>query len=555
MFIDARELAAGAELTADVCIVGTGPAGLSVARELHGSGLRTLVIESGEMQPNEATQSLAAGENSGEEFRPLIVTRARQFGGTSNLWDTRWDRTTVGFRGAPLDPIDFEKRDWVPASGWPFDRAHLEPYYQRAHESARMGPYAYAATDWADDDAPLLDLGGDALESSVWLFGSQRTFLDEWRRDLEHADDVTIVLNANVVELETSDAANAVRSARAVCLPDKPVAFRARRFVLATGGLENARLLLLSNRVNPAGLGNDRDTVGRWFMEHQQVRAGFLTPTDPSLIDRMGLYDERSVKGAPVMGQLHLTDSAMRRERLLNAVAAFLPLHRKFHRFRWDAANALGEAFGAIRRGRLPSAATIAEASRGMDFIAARAVRRLSGGKLFRHWGEEMPTFVSGFGWSALPHKRERFGVLDVIMHTEQAPDPENRVTLSDETDNLGCRRARLHWEWREIDRDATARTRSLLGKELAKAGVGRLDTRTVHGYPYLITSGLHHHMGTTRMHTDSRLGVVDEHCRVHGVANLYMAGCSVFPTGGYINPTLTIMALGVRLGERLKGV
>ena len=553
MFIDARELAAGAELTADVCVVGAGPAGLTIARELRGSGLKTLLIESGEFAASEDTQSLAGGENSGEPFRPLIITRARQFGGTANLWDTRWDPEAVGFRGAPLDPIDFERRDWVPASGWPIDRAHLEPFYRRAHEAARMGRYAYAAADWVHEDAPLLDLGGDAIESSVWLFGAQRTFVTEWRRELETAPDITVVLNANVVELETSDAANAVRAARAVCLPDKPLTLRARRFVLATGGLENARLLLLSNRVNPAGLGNERDTVGRWFMEHQQVRAGFLTPADPRLLERLSLYDERHVDGAPVMGQLHLTEAVMRRERLLNVVAAFLPLHRRFRRFRWDAANALGEVVGAFRQGKLPSAATVARAARGTDFILARAARRLSGGKLFRHWGEDMPTFVSGFGWSALPDRHERFGLLDVIMHAEQAPDPENRVTLSEQTDRLGCRMARLHWEWRDIDRDTITRTQQLLRSELARSGVGRLDTTPCEGYPYLITSGLHHHMGTTRMHTDPRRGVVDEHCRVHGVANLYMAGCSVFPTGGYINPTLTIMALSVRLADRLK--
>ncbi len=555
MLNDARNLPASTVLEADVCIVGSGPAGLTIARELLGSGLTTIIVESGSLEPDDATQALAGGETTGEPFKALVETRARQFGGTANLWNTRWDPELIGFRGAPLDPLDFAARDWVPDSGWPFDREHLEPYYERAHAAAGMGPYAYDAARWARADAAPLSLGGDTFETSVWLFGAQRTFVAHRRAELEAAADTTILLNANVVELDTTDDASSVTAAKIVCLPDKALSVRARTFVVATGGIENARLLLLSRRVNPAGLGNEHDVVGRYFMEHQQVRAGHLLPSNPDLFDRMALYDERHVDGAPVMGQLHLTGTAMRRERLLNTVAAFLPLHARFRRFRWDSANALSELASGLKRGRLPERplASLVEIARGGDFIAARLARRLSGGRLFRYWGEDAPTFCSGFGWTSLPDKAARFGILDVIMHAEQAPHRDNRVTLSAARDALGLPLPRLHWQWRPLDVESANRTRRLLAAELARAHVGRLDMGDHPVEPELISEGLHHHMGTTRMHRDPRHGVVDAQCGVHGVGNLFMAGCSVFPTGGYINPTLTIMALATRLADRLR--
>ena len=146
-----------------------------------------------------------------------------------------------------------------------------------------------------------------------------------------------------------------------------------------------------------------------------------------------------------------------------------------------------------------------------------------------------------------------RYGTLDVIVHAEQAPDRDNRITLSERRDSLGTRMAHLHWEWRPIDIDSVARMQELLKAELARSGVGRLDLSRVDGRPELFNAGLHHHMGTTRMHADPRRGVVDEECRVHGVGNLFVAASSVFPTGGYINPTLTVLALAIRIADRVR--
>jgi choline dehydrogenase-like flavoprotein len=126
-------------------------------------------------------------------------------------------------------------------------------------------------------------------------------------------------------------------------------------------------------------------------------------------------------------------------------------------------------------------------------------------------------------------------------------------VTLSEQTDALGMPRVRLEWRLRPADMRSMVRAQEIVDEELRRAGLGRLQIELDDATPPPGLKGGWHHMGTTRMHLDPRQGVVDEHCRVHGVANLYVAGSSVFPTAGYANPTLTLCALAIRLADRVK--
>ena len=557
MLLDARRVPRGAVLEADVCIVGTGPAGMTLARELAGTDLRVCVLESGGREYDDETQSLADGHVTAEHFERLRNARRRQLGGMSHQWDSDLGvRNRLGFRAGPLDPIDFERRDWLPHSGWPFDRCHLDPYYERVHASFGLGPYKYECEHWEDGRARRLPLDPATFTTDVWTFVPQEIFAKELPRQVPRASNVSLYLWANVVEVETTENAAEVTALRVACLDGNQFRVRAGLFVLATGGLENARLLLLSDRVQRGGLGNGHDVVGRYFMEHQPVHCGTLYPTSRALIDQMSLYDVRQVNDVPVIGKVVLREEVMRREQLLGFSVAFLPKHPRYRKALQKYPDAVARLARDAARLRLSSGVreqlrTVAE---GIDYIGARAAYKLSGGRLCANFNAG-PDMLTGGGWSAAGDAARRYSVLDVHLHVEQAPHPDNRVVLADDLDALGCRKTHLHWTWQERDIRSVRRGQELLAAELGRAGLGELRIASERGRPVLEASGLHHQMGTTRMHEDPKQGVVDENCRVHGVSNLYMAGYSVFPTGGYINPTLTVLAMSLRLADHVKQV
>jgi choline dehydrogenase-like flavoprotein len=148
--------------------------------------------------------------------------------------------------------------------------------------------------------------------------------------------------------------------------------------------------------------------------------------------------------------------------------------------------------------------------------------------------------------------------LVSVVVDLEQQPNFHSRVCLSDQIDSLGMKRAKLDWRISEIERTTARHLNNLIAEELKKLGFGQIDaagwltstTPVRDGELY----GTYHHIGTTRMSKDPRDGVVNEDCRAHGVDNLYLAGCSVFPTGGHANPTLTIVALAIRVADHLRG-
>ncbi len=553
MLNDARSLSPDAVLEADICIIGGGPAGITLALELARRGVDTVVLEGGGTQPDAAAQSLAGGTVRGDGYMPLAETRRRQLGGSPHLWNTRLG-SRFGFRAAPLDAIDFEQRDWVDHSGWPFGLDELEPYYRRTQEICGLGPYVYDGAAWETPGSPRLPLDPDTCNTSVWQFSPLESFTETLVGEVERSPRIAVWTYANVTELETDEAAGSVTRLHAATPEGKAFTVRARTVVMAAGGIENARLLLLSDRVQPAGLGNGHDLVGRYFMEHQVVTGGILTPRDRAIFDSAALYDERPVNGTWVMGQVRFSDAVMRRERLLNQSFALYPRHPRNHRIRDDAIHSLEAFAGSARRLRLPPDAGrhLGRVLGSLDYVAATLLRKASGGRVFGHFVPG-PDLVDGDGWSALADKPVRFSSFEVLVHTEQLPHPDNRVVLTEERDRLGCRRAELQWRWRDADRENVTRAQRLFAAEVERAGVGRYEPRTDgQGGPLLRCPGLHHHMGTTRMHPDPKQGVVDEHGRVHGVGNLFVAGCSVFPTGGYINSTLTIIAMSLRLADHL---
>jgi choline dehydrogenase-like flavoprotein len=538
MLHDARSLPDATVLETDLCIVGAGLAGLTLARELAAAPFRVCLLESGGIFPDKATQSLYWGENIGLPYYPLDTSRARFFGGSSHYWHIDLGGQRQGVRLREMNAIDFETRDWVPNSGWPFGKAHLDPYYSRAREICRIGPRAADAT--AQAQSPVLPFLNGAVRTTMFRFADRELFFRTFRQDIERAANITTYLHANAFAVEADEMATTVTSVKCRTLEGGEFFVKSKRFVLALGGIETPRLLLLSSGVQKEGLGNGRDLVGRYFMEHPHLWSGIFVPGDGSLLERADLYGVHTSNGVPTMGKLTLSEGVQRREHLLNWCVslhpAVYPAHLRHQGARSPGVQSIKAILGAIGRRELP------------DGLGSHIQAVLSdlGGVGRTMLGKMQQKLEAGL-------RQKRLEIFRLNHMAEQEPNPESRVRLGGELDRLGQRRVELDWRVTSADMRSMRRSQEIVDRELRRAGLGALVIEMPGDDP---PPGLHggwHHMGTTRMHCDPAKGVVDPDCRVHGLSNLFIAGASVFPTGGCANPVLTTVALVARLADHLK--
>lgn len=515
MHTDARTLENGALLEGDLCIVGAGAAGITIARELSSSNIKVLLLEGGGFDFDPRMQELYRGEIVGQPYYPLQAAALHQFGGTTGHW-AGWCST--------YEPIDFEKRDWIPHSGWPIRREELDPFYSRAQKVLDLGPYKYAAADWKNGDADRVPLLQDsrAFWTKMWQFSPPTRFGTKYRDEIVNARNVHLYTHANVVEVEANDGLTAVQTVRGRGFDGKEFRARAKRFVLACHTIQNARLLLASNRQARTGLGNANDLVGRYFMEHLEMPAAELVVANPRTV-KTRLYALDFIGRTP-RGELAISPSAQKEHRILHGTASVEA---------GDPADQVKSTFQFIDTALITSQMKWEKSERKgpppIAIAAAALGRPISGPPRFFH----------------------------LTTRQEQAPNPDSRVTLSSEKDALGLPRARLDWQLTELDKRTMRTFYQILGREMGRTGTGRVQIRDWllsddRSWPSFISGGWHH-MGTTRMSADPKQGVVDANSRVHGLSNLYIGGASVFPTAGAVNPTLTLVAMSLRLADHLK--
>ncbi|MES2978492.1 MAG: GMC family oxidoreductase [Pseudomonadota bacterium] len=546
MIQGASEIPSGSVLQADVCVIGAGPAGISLTLDLASRGLTVVLLESGGMQESPATQALYEGEVADALMHsPPDKYRHRRFGGSSAIW---------GGRCMPFDPIDFESRPHVAHSGWPMSYEDLLPFYPQANALAEAGRFSYDAADALPGIGPLFEgfhserVRTDGLER----FSCPTHFGTRYARRLQLAPGVQVLLGANCTGLRLQADGQAVRHVDVASLQGHRFQVAARSTVVATGGLETARLLLASRDVKPQGIGNEHDVVGRYYMCHIAGNVGSLVVKGPVEAVRHGY--EISPEGIYCRRRISVLESEQRRLGLANAVAR---LH--FSRIT-DPAHRNGVLSGLFLARRLISYEYAKRLNDGQADAAVYArhlmnvmADPLDTTQFLTHWLRKRTLAQRKFPSVILRNKTNRFSL---EMHGEQVPQSASRVTLTDKQDSMGMPQLRVDWRYCAEDVDSVRRTLDVLAEEFAASGTAQLTYQRETLEEDLMRFGAYggHHIGTARMGSDPRSSVVDAQCRVHSVNNLYVAGSAVFPTSSQANPTLTLIALALRLGEHLGG-
>ena len=546
MIIETNALQDQTVLGADVCIVGAGAAGITLALELIGSGLDVILLESGTWKEEQATQSLYAGAVADEHLHsPPDRYRQRRFGGSTTIW---------GGRCMPFDAIDFEQRDFVPHSGWPFGLDELEPYYRRANLLCEAGPFAYTAEQAFN--RPLRPMIADFTSphfssNRLERFSCPTNFAARYGHKLAAAPNVRVLLHANVTRLQLDSDGSAVESVTVHTLTGKHFTVRSRQVVLATGGLEVARVLLANRDVHGDGIGNRYDNVGRYYMCHIAGTIGTLSVNGP-LTNVWHGYDV-SDEGVYCRRRIALNESTQRELGLGNFIA------RLHHPRITDPAHRSG----------ILSLLFLAQA-----FIPYEYGKRLHGGERasLRTWGQHIrnvalgPFDAVGFAWHMFRDRllaerkfpsiiiKPKANLFSIDFHAEQQPNPDSRVGLDTDVDPLGMRRIKVDWRYTRGDVETVERSLALLAADVAQSGVGKLDYDPQSVEFEMTRYGAYggHHIGTARMGADPHTSVVDADCRVHGVGNLFVASAATFPTSGQANPTLTVVAMALRLARHL---
>jgi choline dehydrogenase-like flavoprotein len=548
MKIDTSQLENKQIIECDVCVIGAGPAGTTLTREFLDSGLNVCLLESGAEKFQHRVQHLSDGELSGDLHEDLNSTHLRQIGGTANNWILQMTDDEYGYRYTPLDAIDFEQRDAIPHSGWPITKADLDPYYARVQEVCSIGHFNYSAEYWCKGDKVLMPLPSDKAYNSVFLFGPTKKFTKDFPALFYNSQNINIYSNATVVELICADDTVTIQSALVRTFDGKDIYFKAKQFIICSNALQTPRLLLNSTRHHPNGIGNQHDNVGRYFMDHYLLASGNFYPNDTKLINKMGFYDMQSVGGASVLGRLNLSPSILRKDGLRNLAVMLFPqawnpadhdamnsvaslkIHMKFNYTRYP--KGLGKHLINIYRGKKRLLIALYEAYR---------------------YNVPVLLGLGRGGWSRIANNEKKYDRLELLAIVEQSPNPDNRVTLIDEKDALGCPKIKVHYICADEDIESVKRAQKILGDALTETGLGHYEPPAQSADKLKSLPGSHHMLGTTRMGNDPKTSVVDKHCKVHGMRNLFIAGSAVFSTGGYANPTLTNLALSVRVADKVK--
>lgn len=542
MLVD-RSILAREGVAFDLIVVGGGAAGLTLAQAAGANGLQVLLVESGGPRETPAGRAALAGELVTPNVHPALdLYRVRALGGTSRLW---------GGRCIPLDPIDFMVRDWIPNSGWPISYGEIAAYYPSAMRIAEAGENTFDPSLVLKDCQPELARGLDSelVRTTIERFSRPTNFWKRFADELCSSPRVHVLPETTLADIRLQPNGTAVRSVVVIDKTGRRTEARACTYALALGGLETTRLLLASRDVKPLGVGNDFDQLGRYYMSHLCTTGGIV---DFSPARSLAHDYDRDKDGIYVRRRLWLTEKAQTAFRLANMTfRTHLPdPGNPVHGNAILSAMFLSKSF--VQK---EYAAKFTETPiKGSDYILHAKNVIGNPDKLARFaavWIRQRILADRKLPSVVLPSADNRY---PLEFHAEQIPNPNSRVSLSTLADPEGIPRLKVDWKILEADIESIINAHKLLREEVCRTGTGRFffDAEALPSRIRLKSIVGGHHIGTTRMSSTPKLGVVDRDCRVHGVDNLFIASSSVMPTSGQANPTLTIIALALRLADYL---
>ena len=513
MHIDGRKIENNSIIEGDICIIGAGAAGISIALDWLHTSKKVILLEGGGFEYEEQMQDLYKTKtNNGQEYFPIEHSRLHYFGGTTGHW---------GGYCSPYDDIDFEKRKWVDHSGWPITKKDLDPYYERSVDLFELKCSEFDLEYWKEEKPNLKNLPLDekVVWSKIWQLSPPTRFGTKYKDDIVNAKNIHLYTYANVVNLEMDNEHSQIRQVTIKNHAGKTHQVKAKYFILACGAIQNSRLLLASNTQSKNGIGNDNDLVGRFFMEHIEMKISELWLEKPL---NMNLYLFRESVHSRIKAELAISSEIQRKNEILNGTTYLIPLiynrriEDKYERWR---------NFGIQKKERST-----------WDKIKNR----------FLKIKESQETNID-----------KAYGLFTRI---EQAPNPNSRIFIDSEKDALGMPRVDVDWKVSILEKKSLIKIHQIIGQQIGISNLGRIkimeNLLDLNDESWLkSTNGGWHQMGTTRMNNNPKEGVVDSDCKVHSLNNLYIAGSSCFPTGGAANPTFTIVALSLRLSDHIKDV
>jgi hypothetical protein len=491
--------------SADIAIVGAGAAGILLAVTLSKKGKKVLMLESGHFGENEEKQKLNEVRQTGKIVDNVVWGRKRAIGGTTIAW---------GGQSLPFSPLDFTRREWIENSGWPVSFDELAPYYDLANAFMGIDGLNYNSDIFPNILLTNPGINPSILDYHVSKWADQPNFYTLYADYL--ATNVTVLYNAHLFSLNRNGEGNIdsidISNFNKEIFPCRP-----NVVILAAGGIETTRILLNN------WLGNHSDLLGKYFMEHPCIEIGRIVPANQYSLQKY--FNTHIWKRKKYSIRLSLDGNFQRQNRLLNCSASIM----------FVSPSLAFDPYAELR-------------SFKRDFKLNRLIR-LAGSS---------PEIVAG----GLAYVKDRFyykknAVASLSLMAEQEPVRTSYIKLSEELDQFGLPKALINWDissktWKTVV--ATA--------EAVKAELERLEFGSVELYEHIRSgkdnwidylSDVNHHMGGCKMSASPSEGVVNENLQVWNVPNLYVCSSSVFPTSSHSNPTLTLLALAMRLSCHLE--